>query len=81
MDEIIRKHYEMKLLWNCKRLMNKNGKIEEIYVQPERLNPEDKNWFGMKAEMRDGLCYFEDGTIIDPSQPIDVCDSPNTSNT
>lgn len=31
---------------------------------------ETKTWFGMKAEMRDGLCYFEDGTIIDPSQPI-----------
>lgn len=38
----------------------------------ERLNPKDKNWFGMKAEFKeDGLCYFEDGTIIDPSQPID----------
>lgn len=31
----------------------------------------DTIWFGMKAVMRDGLCYFEDGTIIDPSQPID----------
>jgi hypothetical protein len=49
--------------------------------QPERLNPEDKNWFGMKAEIRkDRLCYFEDGTIVDPTQPIDVCDSLNSEN-
>lgn len=50
-------------------------------LRPERLNPEGKNWFGMKAEFKeDGLCYFEDGTVIDPSQPIDVCDSPNSEN-
>jgi len=36
------------------------------------LNNEDKNWFGMKAEIKeDGLCYFEDGTIIDLSKPVE----------
>ncbi len=48
--------------------------------QPERLNPKDIKYFGMKAEVKDGLCYFEDGTIIDLSQEIDVCDSPNSDN-
>jgi len=51
-----------------------------INLQPERLNPEDKNWFGMKAEIKDGLCYFEDGTVVDLSQPIDVSDSPTPEN-
>jgi hypothetical protein len=56
-----------------------NGK--ESKIRRERLSPEDKNWFGMKAEIKEnGLCYFEDGKISDPSQPIDVCDSPNSEN-
>ena len=38
-----------------------------------------KEFYGMKAEIReDGLCYFEDGTVIDPNQFIedeeDSCD-------
>jgi hypothetical protein len=52
-----------------------------IPKQPERLNPEDVKDFGMKAEIReDSLCYFEDGRIFDLSQPINVCDSPNSEN-
>ncbi len=43
-----------------------------IPLQPERLSHEDKYRFGAKAEMIDGLCHLEDGTIIDPSQPIDT---------
>ena len=40
--------------------------------QPERSKREDINYYGMKAEINnDGLCYFEDGRIIDPSQMID----------
>lgn len=31
-----------------------------------------KNYYGMKAIVKDGLCYFEDGTIIDPNQPIET---------
>ena len=47
----------------------------------KRLNPEDVKDFGMKAEIReDGLCYCEDGRIFDLSQPINVCDSPNSEN-
>jgi hypothetical protein len=65
------KEYEMRF---------KQFRIEFMNNQAERLNPKDKNWFGMKAEIREGLCYFEDGTIIDPSKPIDVCDSPNLEN-
>lgn len=40
--------------------------------QPERSKREDcDKYFGMKAEFKsDGLCYFEDGKILDPNQPI-----------
>ena len=40
--------------------------------QPDNSKQEDNKYFGMKAEIRqDGLCYFEDGIVIDPSQLID----------
>ena len=79
--EICLKEYEQAIVFSYE--LNKIACIPCIrtHNQPERLNPEDKNWFGMKAEIKqDGLCYFEDGTVIDPSQPIDVCDSPNSGN-
>jgi hypothetical protein len=41
MNENIMKHFEMKLLWENKRIRNRNGKIIDVYVQPERLNPRD----------------------------------------
>jgi hypothetical protein len=70
------------LLWDQFHTKEEAFQLYEYFKnQPERLNPEDKNWFGTKAIVKqDGLCYFEDGTIIDPSQPIDVCDSPNSEN-
>ncbi len=37
----ILKYFEMKLLWKNKRIMDESGKIKDIYIQPERLNPED----------------------------------------
>lgn len=42
-------------------------------LQPERSKREDfDKYFGMKAEFKqDGLCYFEDGHVIDPNQPIE----------
>jgi len=42
------------------------------WLQPERSKREDANkWFGMKAEFKqDGLCYLEDGRVIDPNQVI-----------
>jgi hypothetical protein len=42
----------------------------------ERTSEKDVKNFGMKAEIKDGLCYFEDGRIFDLSQEIDVCDVP-----
>jgi hypothetical protein len=48
--------------------------IREFFesYQPERSKREDINYYGMKAEIKeDGLCYLEDGKIIDPSQLID----------
>jgi hypothetical protein len=40
--------------------------------QSERSEREGVNYFGMKAEFKsDGLCYLENGKIIDPDQPID----------
>lgn len=48
--------------------------IKEFFdqYQPERSKREDIKWFGMKAEIKqDGLCYFEDGRVINPSQTID----------
>jgi hypothetical protein len=48
------------------------GESPWLTSQPERSKREDIKWFGVKAEIKqDGLCYFEDGTVIDPSQPID----------
>lgn len=38
----------------------------------DSYQPEDINYYGMKAEIKqDGLCYFEDGRVIDPSKIID----------
>lgn len=40
--------------------------------QPERSKREDLPKWGLRAVMMpDGLCHFEDGTIIDSKQPID----------
>lgn len=49
------------------------SKISDAYpYHRERSKREDINYFGIKAEIRqDGLCYFEDGRIIDLSQIID----------
>ncbi len=41
MNENILKYYEMILLWDCHRLMDKKGKFYDVYVQPDRLSPED----------------------------------------
>lgn len=75
---------------NWKYLFLVDGKIHtlseaedlynEYHNQPERLNPEGKNWFGMRGIVNDGICYFEDGTSYDFTKPIDVCDSPNCDN-
>ncbi len=45
-------------------------------MQPERTSEKDVEYFGMKAEIKNGLCFLEDGTILDLSQEIDVCDVP-----
>ncbi len=45
--------------------------INEFYdqYQIERSRREDINYFAMKAEFKeDGLCYFENGQVIDPNQ-------------
>ena len=41
MDETIKKYFEMKLLWNNERIMDENGNIKDVYVQPERSTRED----------------------------------------
>lgn len=40
MNENIIKHFEMKLLWDNKRIM-KGNKIIDVYMQPERLRRVD----------------------------------------
>ena len=46
MNPDILKYFEMKLLWDCKRIMDESGKIKDIYIQPDRLNPESATYAG-----------------------------------
>lgn len=69
--EICLKEYEQEIIFDYK--LNKISCISciKFHNQPERSKREDLKWFGMKGEIRkDGLCYFEDGRIVDPSKPI-----------
>jgi hypothetical protein len=51
--------------------IDRDNWICEICNQPERSKREDlPKWAARAVMMPDGLCYFEDGTIIDSKQPI-----------
>ena len=41
MNDQIMKHFEMKLLWENKRIMNEKGDIIDVYIQPERTSEKD----------------------------------------
>lgn len=43
MNEEIKDHYQMTLLQTPRRIVDESRHIREIYIQPERLNPEDAN--------------------------------------
>ena len=43
MNDEIKKYYESILLGQIHPIMDEKGKIHHIYLQPERLNPEDVN--------------------------------------
>lgn len=50
-------------------ILDKHHELKSILPDIVRdLEKEEKKWYGMEAEVReDGLCYFQDGTIIDLS--------------
>jgi hypothetical protein len=54
-----------------------------INNQPERSKREDlPKWACRAVMMPNGLCHFEDGTIIDSQQPIDEgCGALNSQET
>lgn len=43
MNDQIMKHFEMKLLWENKRIMNEKGDIIDVYIQPERTSEKDQS--------------------------------------
>lgn len=45
---------------------------QPTFFQPERSKREDlPGWASRAIMMPDGLCHFEDGTIVDSKQPVE----------
>lgn len=71
MNSDILKHFEMKLLWEHIRVMDENGKIHDLYMQPERLNPK-------APEFTREVCEHLK-MVTAKCEKCERCDSPNTT--